>query len=283
METGKINRDYSRADYQDEAQFRHFSKAMRELAKVFQKHNAKIDFQTDWTFVEGVKKWDPTFFSDLEAMGHEMDAHAHETQVKYPELWDRIKEAGGHPSAVVGGFGPDSSGRWSIRFNELYDTFKILWGGATFQHKEDVEQPGYAYRPKASNWLEHDPNQRLVYIGGNLGSGPTSSPYKDSGRGLVSEALANVDENKLNTYSLLDITDFFLADPGTAGIPQRFTAPYGDPKNWKTRIETWDKWLSEVADPLAKDGRLEWKTLTQIYYLYLDFEKENPDWWKTIQ
>ena len=42
-----------------------------------QSHGVKINFGSDWTFSNGVENFDPTFYSDMEAMGHEIDAHAH--------------------------------------------------------------------------------------------------------------------------------------------------------------------------------------------------------------
>jgi hypothetical protein len=95
LATGETITLSNRADYQNEAQFNFFSNVMRLLAQTFNNHGAKINFQADWTFIRGVEQWDPTFFYDLEAMGHEIDAHAHETMFTYPDVWLMIQEAGG--------------------------------------------------------------------------------------------------------------------------------------------------------------------------------------------
>jgi hypothetical protein len=276
-DTGEIVKDPAFPDFLEKSQFDHFSRAMRELAGVFHQHNARINFETDWTFVEGVVRWDPTFFADLEAMGHEIDAHAHETTVTYPELWQRIGNAGGNPSPVVGGFLYTSD--WSDKFNGFDGIFQILWGAASQAHLVDYAQPGYAYRPWRENWLIHDPEQRLIYIGPNAGV----SDAGDAGRSLLDEALFTTAENRVNTYSLFDATGSFLADEGVPDIPAQFTAPYGDAKNWRTRIEAWDAWLASVADAYAASGRIEWKKLTEVGGIYIEFERRNQNWWESLQ
>jgi hypothetical protein len=277
-EFGVAVNDPNRLDFLAEAQFRHTAKAMRDLARVFQRHGAKINFQPDWTFVEGVTLWDPSFFVEFEAMGHQVDAHAHELLVSYPDLWLMIKNADGNPSPVVGGYLLDDAGGWSDRFNGLYDTFKILWGGGTIEHFADPYTKGYVYRPSAANWLDHDPEQKLVSIaiGNRI---PDSETMDDAGRNSLDYALTLVNAEAVNTFTFFEVADSFLADAGAPDIPVNFTAAYGQPTNWLTRIEEWDRWLSVTADPYVQAGKMEWKSLTEMNDLFNALEQQKPGWW----
>ncbi|MBU0596291.1 hypothetical protein KJ567_06380, partial [Candidatus Bipolaricaulota bacterium] len=87
----------------DPALMAHFASAMRTFAQMAAGHGARINFGSDWTFSRGVALYEPSFYTDLEAMGHEVDAHAHESSVLYREVREAIVTAGGHPTAVASG------------------------------------------------------------------------------------------------------------------------------------------------------------------------------------
>lgn len=87
----------------DEALMHHFAEAIRAFARMAQEHGAVINFGSDWTFSRGVALYEPGLYGDLEAMGHEVDAHAHESSVRYHEVREEISLAGGRPTRVASG------------------------------------------------------------------------------------------------------------------------------------------------------------------------------------
>jgi hypothetical protein len=215
--------------------------------------------------------YDPAIFGDLSTMGHEIDIHSHENIYTYAEVWDIMNSSGFTPSGVVGGFLVDST--WSDYFGANYEKFQTLWGGGTLDHQYVMDQRGYVYRPSASSWKTHDPNQPLILVG--AGQGITTATT-DNGRGAVDEAVASVNENIVNSYTLVATLDEFHPDPGTPGIPDILTAEAEDLRNWRLKMADWDEWLSGTAADLYWDGRIEWKTVEEISDQYLLKEESDP-------
>ena len=151
------------------------------IGKIFQEYGAKINLQSDWTFIDGVKKFDPTFFKEWEAMGYENDPHAHATHVPYTEVYARLKMAGANATGLLGGTLEDVGEVYKgvqkkniqeeIKFFEcFYPVFYAMWGVASYGHQQPEERTGYIWRPsKTGSWFKHDPAVKIIYIGGNVG------------------------------------------------------------------------------------------------------------------
>lgn len=112
----------------DEALMHHFAKAMRAFGRMAADHGARINFGSDWTFSLGAALYEPAFYADLEALGHEIDAHAHESSVLHHEVRETIDLAGGHPTHVASGMNKEEIRSELAHFDGLYPEFGILWG-----------------------------------------------------------------------------------------------------------------------------------------------------------
>ncbi len=254
----------------DEAVFDHFSMVLREFGEMVASHGAKINFGTDWTFAKGVELYDPSFFTDMEAMGHEIDSHAHGSCHEYDEVRSFIVDAGGTPTQVVSGLTEEEFYSRLEYLDNFYPKFKVLWGVANAGHGAGEEISSWVWRPSRDNWLTHDPEGDYIHIG--HGEGLNSVEY-------VKEAIESIQANTINTYSVFTHPREYLAMPNTEGISEDWWAKPNDMDYWENRIEWWDEFLTEL-DQL--EG-LEYASLTEVakifesneHLLDFDFDTEN--------
>jgi hypothetical protein len=113
----------------DEPLMNHFAMAMRAFAQMAAGHSAVINFGSDWTFSRSAALYEPSFYGDLEAMGHEIDAHAHESFVLYHEVRAEITIAGRQPTNVASGLNEEEIQDRLTYFDAYSPEFQILWGG----------------------------------------------------------------------------------------------------------------------------------------------------------
>ncbi len=243
----------------NEALTLHFTKAMRAFGKMAASHGAVINFGSDWTFSNAVELYDPTFYTDLAAMGHEIDAHAHESCILYHEVREDIIDAGGTPTNVASGMTEDTIQEQMDYFDKYLPEFSILWGVALADHTAGEEISGWVWRPSRDNWLEHDPDGDYIHIG--HGEYVTSVEY-------IAEAVANRQPNYINTYAIFTKPRAYLAAPGTPGIPEEWTADINSLDYWENRIAWWDEFLTK----LDKMKNVEYASLTEIAEVFVENE-----------
>ncbi|MBT4174172.1 hypothetical protein HOC80_03435 [archaeon] len=248
----------------------HFTNAFREFGEMAQGHGVKINFGSDWTFSNGVENFDPTFYTDMEAMGHEIDAHAHQSCILYHEVREDIIDAGGTPTTVASGMEETNIQEQMEYFDNYPNEFEIFWGVAQAGHGEGEEISSWVWRPSRDNWLEHDPDGDYIHIG--HGEQVNSINY-------IQEAIENRYDDRVNTYSVFIGTSHFLASKDTPGIPKDWTATIDDESHWENRIEWWDDFFTEV-DNLEN---LEYASLTEVAEIFeqnednlnFDYDTEN--------
>ena len=250
-------------DYDGSAEtMRHFAFAMRAFAEMAADHGAKINFGSDWTFSRGVARYEPTFYADLEALGHEIDAHAHESSVLYHDVRQEIVAAGGHPTHVASGIDETKIQDQLSYFDTLCPEFEILWGVALPGHGGGECTAAWAWRPSRDDWTTHDPDGRYIYIGhGELVNGIQA----------IRQAVANRDPDRMNTIAVFVSPREFKAAPGTAGLDDAWTAPTDSSSFWRNRIAWWDAFLAQI-EPLVAAGVVEYATLTEIAEIFTDRE-----------
>jgi hypothetical protein len=149
----------------DEALMRHFASALRAFAHMAAGHGASINFGSDWTFSRGAALYEPDFYSDIEAMGHEVDAHAHESFILYHEVREEIVAAGGQPTHVASGLNEAEIQDRLTYFDTYYPEVQILWGVSLPGHTAGECTASWAWRPSRDDWTQHDPEGRVLYIG----------------------------------------------------------------------------------------------------------------------
>lgn len=237
----------------------HFTNALREFGEMAASHGAIINFGSDWTFSKGVEAYDPTFYTDLEDMGHEIDAHAHESCILYEEVREEIINAGGTPTNVASGMGENEIYNQMEYFDKYDDAFQILWGVALPGHGVGEEIAGWVWRPSSDNWLEHDSKGKYIYIG----HGESTNSIEH-----IQEAIENRNLDRINTYAVFTHPREYKAAPGTEGIPEEWTAKESSYDYWENRINWWDEFLTEM-DALEN---LEYASLTEIAGIFEENE-----------
>jgi len=249
----------------DESALKHTIEKYRMVGKIFQEHGAKINLQSDWTFCDGVKKFDPAFFKEWEAMGHENDPHAHATHIPYTEVYYRLKSAGANASGLLGGtleeVGDIYKGiqkkniQEELKFFEaFYPVFYALWGVATYGHRLPEERTGYLWRPsKTGSWFKHDPRGKIIYIGGNCRRTDITE---------IKEAYKLRKPNKVNVYTMI-IHNLLPGYPGTSA--ESYKIDDQDFNHFR-------QFLQEI-DELKKTMKMEWKSLGELVEIFKAREK----------
>jgi hypothetical protein len=246
----------------DEILMQHFSKVMRAFAEMVARHDAKINFGSDWTFSKGVMNFAPTFYTDLESLGHEIDAHAHESFVRYHEVRDFISEAGGHPTGVASGMNERTIQGQMAYFDQYFPEFHILWGVASPGHTAGECIASWVWRPSRSNWTEHDPQGEYIYIG----HGELMNSID-----MIQEAIDNRSPDRMNTYAVFATPRDFKAARGTEGIDPIWMTDPDSYDYWENRLEWWDAFLTEI-DIWVDDGEVEYATLSTIAEIFAGVE-----------
>ncbi len=204
----------------DQSAYKEYREGLLRFAQMLHSYNLTFDFQPDWNFLEGARKWeDPELMSSTknmniikylqEELGVEIDPHSHENEgYNYADVAYLIQLLGATPSTVVGGhiYDPQSPAyqNWP-RFEEALEGSKypearwkanILWGESSLHHVDDPIVSG-VWKPKNPyNFFEHDEKGKLVTIGG----------YKRNLQGvkeLVSKYLnGQIDKGKIYTATV---------------------------------------------------------------------------------
>ena len=248
----------------DEALMHHFAGVMRALAELASEHGAKINFGSDWTFSRGVALHEPAFYMDLQAMGHEIDAHAHESFVAYHDVRQEIVVAGGSPSHVASGMNEEEIQSELLYFDATYPEFRILWGVALPGHGPGECVAPWVWRPSRDDWTRHDPDGRYIYIG----HGELINSIQ-----AIRQALEHRSADKVNCIALFTTPREFKALEGTPAIEEAWTVPEGSADYWMNRLAWWEALLDQMA-PLVEAGVVEYATLSEIASIFEDQEED---------
>jgi len=248
----------------NEALMHHFAAAMRAFAEMAADHGARINFGSDWTFSRGVARYEPTFYADLEVIGHEVDAHAHQSSVSYHEVRAEISIAGGRPTCVASGLNEQELPAQLAGLDETYPEFRILWGIALPGHSAGECVASWAWRPSRDDWTVHDPDGRYLYIGhGELVNSIA----------VVRHAVETRRADRVHTIALFVSPREFLATDEEADLATPWTAPSDSVHYWENRIAWWDRFLDRI-DALVETGVVQYATLTEIAEISLEREAE---------
>jgi hypothetical protein len=265
-EPGEIHPDY----LADRAFYLRNRENVRQLVIMLKSKGAMLNFQSDWNFLKAVAEFDKDELLAntngknivrwlVEDLGLEADPHAHETLYNYSDVAYLHTLLGVKPSQNVGGFlfdPPDNQQGWEQHISgvsgKVYpDAFwkpDILWGAATFGHRGNDECSYGVWRPQNRyNFTLHDPNQRLINIGGGCISSYGLPEVGMDGVRKMLDAITNQD---------VPMDGFYTA---TIFIPQALI----DTKMIQV-IEKDLDWLESYV----REGRVIWSSLTQTAQIW---------------
>ncbi len=232
---------------------------LKALAEIIARHGAAFNFQSDWNFLEAVYRYDKgSVVSNTngknivkwmhEDLGVEIDPHAHETRYNYADVAYLIERLGVKPSKNVGGFiyyPPNNPQGWEKHIKGIYGRVyphyfwraDHLWGAATQGHMGPDDFSSGVWRPKDRfHFYDHDPNQRLIYIGCGY-----RSPFG------VFLLLRDIKTGKAPAHGFYTASAF-LGENTLADI---------------RRVKRFDSFLSSLS-PYVTRGLIIWCTLTEM-------------------
>ena len=248
------------------------------LAETVIGKGATFNFQSDWNYLLAVAIFDSGEVTNNTAgknivrwmhedLGVEIDPHSHENGgYNYADVAYLIEQLGVIPTKTVGGFlyyPPDNPQGWEKHINglwgEKYPTYfwraDILWGASGDSHQHDDKSSGI-WRPKDRyNFYEHNPNQRLIYIGGCLNntSGVTKllddiSSGKAPKDGFYTATIMMI-QDFMDELSIAELGDFIDS-----------LKPYVDEGRvcWATLSEMADLWKTEYGAQPFQYNCEEW-------------------------
>lgn len=243
-----------------------------ELAHMVVGHGAAWDLQTDYMYLDAVKRWDTPqemtltagrnliqYLAELSPGQLVIDAHGHTASgPNYADISYLIGLMGAPRNGVVGGFiyYPSASQGWTQfesaingrKYPDVTWTADILWGAATMNHLGPDSKASGVWRPKDSTHFHtDDPGRRLVNVGG----------YTSDTSG-VEDLLSRLKAGRLQEGKIYTATIFL----NQCSLTSRKIAD-----------------LSSFIDAHAADvsrGLLVWATLPEIVHIWREEYESRP-------
>lgn len=252
-----------------------------QLANIVQTKGAAWSFQSDWKFLLGVAMFDTgSVVSNtngknlikwmVEDKGIFCDPHSHEANgYNYADVAYLHQQLGITPTKVVGGFLYDTvinGNNWenleSGIYGRMYPSYfwqpDILWGGGTPLHVADPYPLG-AWKPKSmTDYYTHDTTNHLV---------------------LLAHGCENHIEDTSNIYYNTEILRNIVRQLDNGRLPDSGFYPafsifnVGDLNS--SRVIKISQFIDSV-NALTAGGRVQWKSLTQIYNIWNTTYNKRP-------
>jgi len=248
---------------QDEEAFWDYRSRVVSYADMLYEMGVTYNYQSDWTFLLGVKAFDKgtsdtnekNLLEYLEQdLNFSIDPHSHEQGgYNYADVAYLMDLLGANPTGIVGGFtaiNPKDSKPadwekfWSPIEAATFDYTwapTILWGGASPGHRNESEVwVSGIWRPASQNvFLEHDVNSPLPNVGG--------FETNWDGLALQVERLQNgeLDANQMYTQTII----------------------LGEHEITDERIEEYRDNIASY-DQLVEDGYIQWVTLQEAVEIW---------------
>ena len=275
-----------RLPYYNESEevFTKYAETLDRLAKVFEKHGAKLSIQTEKQFADADVKFGRFILRELEARGHGIGVQSHlghhikelglvndEQKLKYNRaVKEVVARALGHePTNLGGGFELENVSRLGV-----------CDGCLGFMSMTAVEKPYYRQTRisptrihpwilpgvqminlATGEWMTHDEAGSIVYIPGWYKANDFEIDCRsnpgcfDEASQSLQEALKDMEEGKINTW----YASSHLYQCGSGAEVDKV-------------IKAYDEWLSSL-EPLAKKGEIVFLTFDEIAQIYLRWEK----------
>lgn len=206
-----------------------------QFANMLASKNMKHNFQSDWTFLKAVARYDTGSVVAntngkniikwmVEDKGIECDPHSHEsTLYNYADVAYLHEVLGIVPTKITGGFLYDTvinGNNWENLeaglYGRYYTTYfwkpDILWGGGTPQHVDDPLIIG-AYKPKSmAQFYVHDTTKNLTLIGTGCENKIFDTTNINNSIAVIRKML-----NAIQNHSLPD-TGFYTASIFTSNV-----------------------------------------------------------------
>ncbi|MCD6245181.1 MAG: alpha/beta fold hydrolase, partial [Candidatus Korarchaeota archaeon] len=271
---------------QDERLFNMYADILDALARKFEEHGAKLSIQPEKNFAWADVKFGRYLLKELKRRGHGIGVQSHlghhmkemglETDEARLEYNREVKEAvaqaiGEEPTNLGAGFDLEN-----------VNLLGVCDGCLGFTSMTSVEKPYYRVTHNPPRWLHpwilppvsmldlrddawqsHDPSGTIVYLPGwylsqefEIDCRKNINCFEAATRSLE-KALADSDEDHINVWW---VSSHLYQSGGTEEETSRV-------------LQAYERWFTEVMDPLAREGKIIWMTFDEMTEIYLKWEK----------
>ena len=289
----------------NQGQFEDHAIAARQIATIFEENNAKITFEAKPEFVSGCTNWNDNVLLELYNRGHGIGVHADvggraiELGYTYEEMVSEITQMKNNMESLIGHDVRHVSGTCSdldwvtaaIEAGYEFTTGNVAYCVVSMPYEDrpeefkDCENPIKCHDAFPSdllerlhpwkmdsglNWINHDPNGQLVIL-------PANNVIKGFGD-RTQEEIALMQQQTLpggkSVFSKDDVDVYIdnlqeaIANAKTDELNMYYVAwSIGDPI---LNEEVFDYFFTQIQ-PYINSGQVEWKTLPEIYDLYMGY------------
>lgn len=278
----------------NQQRFKEHTRLIREYASLFEAYGARLTWESK-EVTDGILKWGDNVLLEMQQRGHGIGLHAdlggslqYDCARLQPELLAMKQKLQGLGVIVRHTSGVSSHCDW---VNAAAETgFQFVTGMVAYglkslpldQQPADIRicrDPSSCHDPypftleerlhpwranSGSDWTKNNPNGRVVILPEN---GGLSHKYEDS---IGQKKVGNADE-----FNEADIDAYFIELEKALAL--------ADPRKVNTYYMSWslgstldktllEKWLQRIQ-PYVNAGKVQWKTLPEMYDAYVAWEK----------
>lgn len=277
------------ADFNNPQFFKRHVEDIKTIAAIIERHGGRMTVQTQSPFTTMAIKLNDPILADLEARGHEIALHFHEdahlgrnSNTLSADTWCAVMK---EEIALIHQAGAKKPIRYWSGGN-LYPNLLQAASCAGLDVNSDWKNPQtqstapaligiHPWRPAGgsngsdvSQFAKHDPNGKIIFLPEGLytrndfasmrranGTGGDEAYFEFLKQSLL-QSLAAAAPNKTNVFHFTIHSGEFRGDPKN---------PFG----------VIDKFLSEVVDPLVKQGKVKWATFSEMADAYKVSQQSN--------
>ncbi len=204
----------------------------------------------------------------------------------YPEVIEYVRALRDLISDASGTTVTDHNGNWEFAQASRFAEIPMLTWSAYKNHRDQrtydvlINNP---WRPTEASpdanteaFLTHDPDTQIVYIPG-WSQAITRHPERVPDRmpPLISQFIRFADPDRVNSFYVVMHIDHFYSRAGDPDyiVYDQDTGEFSYSAEFRQHIQYYDDMLTELIDPLAAEGYLQWTSLPEIGELYLEWER----------
>jgi len=275
---GKKKQDYNNIEF-----LKLHAKNIDEMARIVERHGGKMTVQAQTAFTSSCYKNNERILAELRARGHEIALHFHEdahlgrncdtlppsewTAVMKEEI-DWLQKAGAGDVRYWSGGNVyphvlEAAAAAGLQFMSDYKNPKKQEADASLLAINPWRPAGEPSDGDLAGFSKHDPKGRIVYLPDGIFASADFKERKQGGTASFLDYLTDGLERSLLAARKDRVNVFHITlHPG------ELKGPNG--------MKLFDDWLSQVIEPLVREGKVRWATFSEMGEKYIAWETANP-------